>query len=251
MFQLSVILYDGLAGQADHASIRHTFGCPWLCMVTNLPVFFPSPEKNQTSQTKFKEASGANISIHQGFISVHFLYLQKRGMEYMIQVATCTAKKAKHLVRAAQYNVGRAYYQGFGIRQSDENAEKWAEIMCLPCSCLSMPSPCTSFHFHFRYWLLAADDGNPKASIKAQSALGMFYSRPDTLDLKKAFFWHSEACGNGSLESQGMHVLTRSAITQCIMWLLLQDGSFKPRILARKLLLSLYQPKFWTKFHEQ
>lgn len=55
---------------------------------------------------------------------------------------------------------------------------------------------------------MAADDGNPKASIKAQSTLGMFYSRTDNLDLKKAFFWHSEACGNGSLESQGTHPCT-------------------------------------------
>ena len=51
---------------------------------------------------------------------------------------------------------------------------------------------------------MAADDGNPLGSIKAQCTLGMFYSRQsDSLDLAKAFFWHSEACGNGSLESQG------------------------------------------------
>jgi len=56
---------------------------------------------------------------------------------------------------------------------------------------------------HCRYWLLAADDGNPKASIKAQSTLGLFYSTADNLDLKQAFYWHSEACGNGNLESQG------------------------------------------------
>ena len=56
----------------------------------------------------------------------------------------------------------------------------------------------------FRFWLLAADDGNPKASVKAQSTLGMFYSREESADLKKAFFWHSEACGNASLESQGI-----------------------------------------------
>lgn len=56
----------------------------------------------------------------------------------------------------------------------------------------------------FRWWLLAADDGDPKASIKAQTMLGMFYSRPDFLNLNKSFFWHSEACGNGSLESQGI-----------------------------------------------
>jgi TPR repeat protein len=51
--------------------------------------------------------------------------------------------------------------------------------------------------------LLAADDGNQLASVKAQSTLGLFYSLSDKLDLKKAFYWHSEACGNGSLESQG------------------------------------------------
>ena len=56
---------------------------------------------------------------------------------------------------------------------------------------------------NFRYWLLAADDGNPKGSLIAQTILGMYYSRPDTKNLKKAFFWHSEACGNGSIESQG------------------------------------------------
>ena len=68
-----------------------------------------------------------------------------------------------------------------------------------------MTVKCVCKHNYFsRYWLLAADDGNPKASIKAQSMLGMFYSREEKQDLKKAFFWHSEACGNGSLESQGL-----------------------------------------------
>lgn len=57
--------------------------------------------------------------------------------------------------------------------------------------------------FDWRYWLLASDNGNPEASVKAQSTLGLFYSTRDHLDLKKSFFWHSEACGNGSLESQG------------------------------------------------
>jgi TPR repeat protein len=101
----------------------------------------------------------------------------KRGFELMHRVATSDAARAYHLVRVAQFNVGRAYYQGYGTKRSDDDAE--------------------------RFWLLAADNGNPKACIKAQSTLGLFYSLRDHLDLKKAFFWHSEACGNGSLESQG------------------------------------------------
>ena len=48
----------------------------------------------------------------------------------MIQVATSTSKRAQHLVRAAQYNVGRAFYQGFGVQQSDEEAERYVDIQC-------------------------------------------------------------------------------------------------------------------------
>lgn len=101
----------------------------------------------------------------------------KVGFELMYKVATSTILQAKHLVHAAQFNVGRAYYQGFGVKRSEDEAE--------------------------RFWLLAADDGNPKASVKAQSTLGLLYSCRDHLDLKKAFYWHTEATGNGSLESQG------------------------------------------------
>ena len=38
------------------------------------------------------------------------------------------------------------------------------------------------------------------------TSLAFFYSQPmekENFDLEKAFFWHNEACGNGSLESQG------------------------------------------------
>lgn len=102
----------------------------------------------------------------------------KRAIEYLRRIAQSDNKQARHLINASQFNIGLAYFQGYGVdKQSDQEAE--------------------------RYWLLAADDGNPKASVKAQSTLGMFYSRDDTRNLKQAFFWHSEACGNGSLESQG------------------------------------------------
>ncbi|XP_053556824.1 LRP2-binding protein [Bombina bombina] len=102
---------------------------------------------------------------------------QVKGVEYMQTVFTSSSSKAKHLKFAVAYNLGRACFEGCGKPYSDIEAERW--------------------------WLLAADNGNPKASVKAQSILGMFYSRPPTRDLQKAFFWHSEACGNGSLESQG------------------------------------------------
>ncbi|XP_069833835.1 LRP2-binding protein isoform X2 [Dendropsophus ebraccatus] len=102
---------------------------------------------------------------------------QRKGVEYMKMIITSDSRQAKHLKYAAAYNLGRACYEGCGVRHSEEEAERW--------------------------WLLAADNGNPKASVKAQSVLGMFYSRTPGKNLRKAFLWHSEACGNGSVESQG------------------------------------------------
>ncbi|XP_074678835.1 LRP2-binding protein isoform X2 [Strix aluco] len=101
----------------------------------------------------------------------------EKGVEYMKKILNSDSPKARHLKFAAAYNLGRAYYEGCGVKQSTEEAE--------------------------RLWLIAADHGNPKASVKAQSTLGMLYSASVPEDLKKAFFWHSEACGNGNLESQG------------------------------------------------
>ncbi len=40
----------------------------------------------------------------------------------MTEVATSTAKNSHHLVRAAQYNIGRAYFQGYGVKHSDDEA---------------------------------------------------------------------------------------------------------------------------------
>jgi TPR repeat protein len=90
---------------------------------------------------------------------------------------TATNKRIKH---SAQFNLGKVYFQGFGTKQSDKETEKW--------------------------WLLAADDGNPNACVTAMTMLAFFYSRKtetEYFDLNKAYFWHNEACGNGSLESQG------------------------------------------------
>lgn len=69
--------------------------------------------------------------------------------------------KWDHLVPCAQYQLGRAYFEGFGVQQSDAEAE--------------------------HLWILAARDGNPDGSVKAQTTLGMFYSRQeeDTYDIHK------------------------------------------------------------------
>ena len=82
--------------------------------------------------------------------------------------------QTRTLIHNAQYNVGKAYFQGFGVKQSDVHTEKW--------------------------WLLAAHDGHPHACVTAMTSLAFFYSRkndPEYFDLKKAYFWHNEATGNG------------------------------------------------------
>ncbi|XP_045444916.1 LRP2-binding protein isoform X2 [Pipistrellus kuhlii] len=111
------------------------------------------------------------------FLRGQLYFEEGKGVNYMKQIIDSPCPKARHLQFAAAYNLGRAYYEGKGVSRSMEEAE--------------------------RLWLIAADNGNPKASVKAQSILGLYYSTKEPKELEKAFFWHSEACGNGSLESQG------------------------------------------------
>uniref|UniRef100_A0A4W3JA52 LRP2-binding protein n=1 Tax=Callorhinchus milii TaxID=7868 RepID=A0A4W3JA52_CALMI len=138
--------------------------------------------------------------------------------------------KAKYLKYPAWYNLGTAYFEGYGVQWSDEETE--------------------------RLWLLAADDGNPKASLKAQSSLGMFYCRPETLNLKKAFFWHSEACGNGSLESQGalgLLYLTGQGIPKDTKsaWECLKEASQRGNVYAQGHLVAFYYSrKMYTKAYK-
>lgn len=42
----------------------------------------------------------------------------------MFRIAKSTSKMASHLKHHAQYNVGRAYFEGYGVGQSDEEAER-------------------------------------------------------------------------------------------------------------------------------
>ncbi|KAM5192602.1 LRP2-binding protein [Mantella aurantiaca] len=152
---------------------------------------------------------------------------QRKGVEYMERVVKSNRVQAKHLKYAAAYNLGLACFEGCGIRHSDEEAEKW--------------------------WLLAADNGNPKASVRAQSILGMFYSRPCSRNMKKAFFWHSEACGNGSVESQGalaVMYLYGQGIQRNLQFALecLKEAAERGNVYAQGYLVSFYyHRKLYTK----
>lgn len=46
----------------------------------------------------------------------------------MMRIASSKTSKARHLKYSAQYNVGCAYFQGYGVQQSDAEAEKYVYI---------------------------------------------------------------------------------------------------------------------------
>lgn len=150
-----------------------------------------------------------------------------KGVDYMKSILDSPCPQTSHLKFAAAYNLGRAYYEGKGVKRSDEEAE--------------------------RLWLFAADNGNPKASVKAQSMLGLYYSTKEPKDLEKAFYWHSEACGNGNLESQGavglmyfygqgIHQDTEAAL-HC-----LREAAERGNVYAQGTLVEYYyKMKFFTK----
>ncbi len=72
----------------------------------------------------------------------------KLGFDYMLRVAKSEIKASdpslSKLIHQAQYNVGKSYFQGFGVNQSDELAEKW--------------------------WLLASNNGEPDGSVLAMTS---------------------------------------------------------------------------------
>lgn len=50
---------------------------------------------------------------------------QTTAVELMKQLSSSTSRHAKHLLTAVRFNIGRAYFQGYGVpRQSDSEAEK-------------------------------------------------------------------------------------------------------------------------------
>uniref|UniRef100_A0A8C9UJC5 LRP2-binding protein n=1 Tax=Spermophilus dauricus TaxID=99837 RepID=A0A8C9UJC5_SPEDA len=148
----------------------------------------------------------------------------EKGVEYMKKIVDSPCPKARHLKFAVRLT---AYYEGKGVKRSDEEAE--------------------------RLWLFAADNGNPKASVKAQCILGLYYSTKEPKELEKAFYWHSEACGNGNLESQGalglmylyghgIHQDTEAAL-HC-----LKEAAERGNVYAQgNLVQYYYKMKFFTK----
>ncbi|KAM4815345.1 LOW QUALITY PROTEIN: LRP2-binding protein-like [Thomomys bottae] len=151
----------------------------------------------------------------------------EKGVEYMKKILDSPCPKTGHLKFAAAYNLGRAYYEGRGVKRSEEEAE--------------------------RMWFFAADNGNPKASVKAQSTLGLYYSTKEPKELEKAFYWHSEACGNGNLESRGALGLmyfygqgicqNTEAALHC-----LREAAERGNVYAQGILVEYYyKMKFFTK----
>ncbi|KAI6656441.1 LRP2-binding protein-like [Oopsacas minuta] len=95
----------------------------------------------------------------------------KRGIELMKRIADTADSTTDHLRPNAQFHIGKAYYEGYGVWPDHKRAAE--------------------------YWLLASEAGN----VEAMNMLGFFYTRPDTFDIKKAFHWHRLAARGGSVES--------------------------------------------------
>lgn len=67
------------------------------------------------------------ISVNSSFVKMRYaimfnVSLQKLAVEYLKKIALSESKQAKHLKYPALFNIGRAYFQGFGVKQSDEEA---------------------------------------------------------------------------------------------------------------------------------
>lgn len=137
-------------------------------------------DKDETEDQKREISFNSQIDIEAAFRHPNKDKWCK-GFKYMLQIADLPVdEKNKKLIHQAQFNIGKAYFLGFGCNQSDKKAEE--------------------------YWLKSADHGSEYGNVNAMTYLAFFYSRksePEFFNLDKTYFWHNEACGNGSLESQG------------------------------------------------
>ena len=113
-------------------------------------------------------------------IIVRLFFTQVLAVNLMKEVVENASPIHADLIPCAQYNIGRAYYEGFGVKQSDEEAERW--------------------------WLRSAKDGDASGCVKSQSILAMYYSRRGelTTDYNKVSGSHSfEGCFPFQCERRG------------------------------------------------
>lgn len=106
MYMLSCMLYDGQGGKQDEVS----------CYQLKL--------KNECFNKKeLKVINSSTVKIIKcNYCVIFSLFLQKLAVEYLKKIANSESKQAKHLKYPALFNIGRAYFQGFGVKQSDEEA---------------------------------------------------------------------------------------------------------------------------------
>ncbi|CAL1289766.1 unnamed protein product [Larinioides sclopetarius] len=109
-----------------------------------------------------------------------------RGVSYLQKlVNTDDIRPGEEGVLAiALFYMGELYYRGIVVPKDNELAEKhWLR------GAMIQKNPVSGLHHY--------------GSVECQSALGMFYSNREFLDLKKAFQWHKRAQESGSVVSEG------------------------------------------------
>lgn len=60
--------------------------------------------------------------MHNRFIFCFFP--KEKRFQFLKQIEESSSPDATHLVPFAQYNIGRAFYEGFDVKQSDTEAER-------------------------------------------------------------------------------------------------------------------------------
>jgi len=143
---------------------------------------------------------------------------QNRGLaiELMERVVEAADPETQpELVENALLNLGRAHWQSF-----PHNARKAEE-----------------------YWLRAAKNG--QGLVDAMTELGEFYAHPENNNLKESFYWHQNAAGKGSVQSQtviGIMYSKGQGIDQSTEKALkcLKEASANGGVLARANLAELY-----------
>lgn len=77
---------------------------------------------------------------------------------------------------AASYNLGSAHCEGRGVKQSAKEAsQRVTAVTVFPGECKMLRSLNLFCPLFLRLWLIAADHGNSKASLKAPSPMNALF----------------------------------------------------------------------------